>query len=100
MSDWSGLCEFIEYDDVWIIEKYLCFIFVKWVKKFDLFMYIEGGDVIVICWIVVLIREFLGFDGEFLVFVFFKCMSVGIEISLGVDNIIMGKVGYLGFVDI
>ncbi len=98
-SDRSGLREPIEYDDVRVIEKHLRSIFTKKIKKLDLFMYTEGGDAAATRRIVALIREFLGSEGEFSVLVPSKCMSAGTEISLGADNIIMGKAGHLGPVD-
>lgn len=62
----------------------------------DLFIYTRGGDVLTPWRLVHLIREY---TRRFAVLVPFRAYSAGTLISLGADEIIMGKMGELGPID-
>jgi len=65
-------------------------------KVIDLFLYSRGGDVSVPWRITSMIREFCE---EFNVLVPYKAQSAATLLSLGADNIIMGKKAELGPID-
>lgn len=65
-------------------------------KKLDLFLYSLGGDVSVPWRIVSMIREFCD---EFSVLIPYRALSGATLISIGADNIIMGKKAELGPID-
>ena len=65
-------------------------------KLIDLFIYSRGGDVSVPWRIVSMVREFCQ---EFRVLVPYRAQSAATLLSLGADNIIMGKKGELGPID-
>lgn len=65
-------------------------------KVIDLFVYSRGGDVSVPWRIASMVREFCG---EFNVIVPYKAQSAATLLSLGADNIIMGKKAELGPID-
>jgi hypothetical protein len=65
-------------------------------KVIDLFLYSRGGDVSVPWRIASMVREFCE---EFNVFVPYKAQSAATLLSLGADNIIMGKKAELGPID-
>lgn len=62
----------------------------------DLFIYTRGGDVLTPWRLVHLIREY---TSRFAVLVPFRAYSAGTLLSLGADEIIMGKMGELGPID-
>lgn len=62
----------------------------------DLFLYTRGGDVLTPWRLVHLIREY---TPRFAVLVPFRAYSAGTLLSLGADEIIMGKMGELGPID-
>jgi hypothetical protein len=65
-------------------------------RKIDLFLYSRGGDVSVPWRIVSMIREFCD---EFCVLIPYKAYSATTMISMGADQIIMGKKAELGPID-
>lgn len=65
-------------------------------KKLDLFLYSRGGDVSVPWRIASMIREFCD---EFNVLVPYKAQSAATLLSLGADNIVMGRKAELGPID-
>jgi len=65
-------------------------------KKIDLFLYSRGGDVSVPWRVASMIREFCA---EFNVVVPYKAQSAATLLSLGADNIIMGRKAELGPID-
>jgi len=65
-------------------------------KRIDLFLYSRGGDVSVPWRIVSMIREFCD---EFNVLIPYRAQSAATLISMGADNIIMGKKAELGPID-
>jgi len=65
-------------------------------KRIDLFLYSRGGDVSVPWRIVSMIREFCD---EFNVLVPYRAQSAATLLSIGADNIIMGKKAELGPID-
>ena len=65
-------------------------------KVIDLFLYSRGGDVSVPWRIASMVREFCE---EFNVLVPYKAQSAATLLSLGADNIIMGKKAELGPID-
>ncbi len=66
------------------------------VKKFDLFLFTQGGDVSVPWRIVTMIREFCD---EFSVLIPYKAYSAGTMITLGSDKIVMGRKAELSPID-
>ena len=73
-----------------------CIDFDKRKKVIDLFLYSRGGDVSVPWRIASMVREFCE---EFNVLVPYKAQSAATLLSLGADNIIMGKKAELGPID-
>ena len=65
-------------------------------KRIDLFLYSRGGDVSVPWRIVSMIREFCD---EFNVLIPYRAQSAATLLSMGADNIIMGKKAELGPID-
>ncbi len=65
-------------------------------KKIDIFIYSRGGDISVPWRITTMIREFCD---EFNVLIPYKAQSAATLLSLGADNIIMGKKAELGPID-
>jgi len=65
-------------------------------KKIDMFIYSRGGDISVPWRITTMIREFCD---EFNVLIPYKAQSAATLLSLGADNIIMGKKAELGPID-
>ena len=65
-------------------------------KRIDLFLYSRGGDVSVPWRIVGMIREFCN---EFNVLIPYRAQSAATLLSMGADNIIMGKKAELGPID-
>lgn len=65
-------------------------------KIIDIFLYSKGGDVSVPWRVVSMIREFCD---EFNVLVPYKAQSAATLLSLGADNIVMGKKAELGPID-
>ncbi len=65
-------------------------------RKIDLFLYSRGGDVSVPWRIVSMIREFCD---EFCVLIPYKAYSATTMISMGADQIVMGKKAELGPID-
>ena len=65
-------------------------------KRIDLFLYSRGGDVSVPWRIVSMIREFCD---EFNVLIPYRSQSAATLLSMGADNIIMGKKAELGPID-
>ena len=65
-------------------------------KRIDLFLYSRGGDVSVPWRIVSMIREFCD---EFNVLIPYRAQSAAALLSMGADNIIMGKKAELGPID-
>ncbi|MDZ7261422.1 MAG: hypothetical protein ONB05_04880 [candidate division KSB1 bacterium] len=65
-------------------------------KKLDLFLYSRGGDVSVPWRIITMIREFCE---EFCVLIPYKAHSAATMISLGADQIVMGKKAELSPID-
>jgi hypothetical protein len=65
-------------------------------ERLDLFLYTRGGDVLTPWRLVNLVREYAKF---FSVLVPFRAYSAGTLLSLGADEIVMGKMGELGPID-
>ena len=65
-------------------------------KRIDLFLYSRGGDVSVPWRVVSMIREFCD---EFNVLIPYRAQSAATLLSMGADNIIMGKKAELGPID-
>jgi len=65
-------------------------------QKIDLFLYSRGGDVSIPWRIVTMIREFCE---EFCVLIAYKAHSAATMISLGADQIVMGKKAELSLID-
>ena len=65
-------------------------------KRLDLFLYSRGGDVSVPWRIVNMIREFCD---EFNVLIPYRAQSAATLLSMGADNIVMGKKAELGPID-
>lgn len=65
-------------------------------KRIDLFLYSRGGDVSVPWRIISMIREFCD---EFNVLIPYRAQSAATLLSMGADNIIMGKKAELGPID-
>ncbi|RLE61875.1 MAG: hypothetical protein DRJ38_10690 [Thermoprotei archaeon] len=66
------------------------------IKRIDLFLYSRGGDISVPWRIVSMIREFCD---EFNVLIPYKAQSAATLLSLGADNIVMGRKAELGPID-
>ena len=65
-------------------------------KRIDLFLYSIGGQIEIPWRIVSMFREF---TGEFSVLIPYKAMSAATMISLGADEIVLGRKGELGPID-